>query len=104
MYLTSIKRHYLLHKVCRKTKLKEKYLHLLYTIHLLQPAGYYIIDKTLIKVSRRHNGEMMRDYLKYLVNADYISKDSKKKYSLTPAGLSLLKDIESRLRKERHDK
>ena len=103
MYLTSIKRHYLLNKALKKAKLQEKYLHLLYTIYLLQPCGYYTIDITLTKVRRRHNGEMMRDYLKYLVCNNYIVKDQNK-YSLTPAGLSLLKEIENKLRKERYDK
>ena len=104
MYLTGIKRHYYINKVCRKIKFKEKYLLMLYTIHLMQPCGYYVIDTTLKNVNRRHNGNMMKDYLKFLVNHNYVNKDHNKKYTLTPAGIALLKDIETKLIKERHDK
>jgi predicted transcriptional regulator len=55
------------------------------------------------KVKRGREKTILTQYLDYLFNNNYITKSSRK-YSLTPAGLSLLKDIENRLRKERHDK
>lgn len=104
MQLTSIKRAYYFNRVAYKSKLPQKYIFPLFTIFLIQPAGYTAIDLTLSRVKRSHSGAQLLHVIKYLVNSGYIIKDINKKYSLTTAGLSLLKDIESRLRKERYDK
>jgi hypothetical protein len=102
--LTALKRSYLFNRVCYKIKLPQKYIFPLFTIYLLQPAGFHIINTTLTKIRRDHSGKQLINALKYLVDNNYINKDVNKKYSLTDTGLSLLKDIENRLRKERHDK
>jgi predicted transcriptional regulator len=103
--LTAIKRLYLSNKAIKKSLLPVKYLHLLYTIYLLQPALFFSIQKKLIRCKREIGGSDINNYIKYLVDNGFILRDENNRlYSLTDAGLSLLKDIENRLRKERHDK
>jgi predicted transcriptional regulator len=104
LHLTSIHRYYLFNRVLKKQKFEAKYFYLLYTVYLLEPVGMVKIIETLIRVKHEHNGTQLKNYLKFLVNHNYINKDENKKYSVTDTGLSLLKEIENRLRKERHDK
>lgn len=104
MKLTAIKRIFLFEKAVRKGKVKGHYIILLYTIFLIEPCTWSAIIRQLKKVRRSWASNVMQVRIKYLLSANLIQRDATKKYSLTPSGLSLLKEIETRLRKERHDK
>lgn len=103
MKLTSIKRIFLFDKVVRKSKVKAHYVFLLYTIFLLEPCTRAAIMKQLRKVDRIWAENVLQLRIKYLLSVNLVEKVNKL-YSLTPAGLSLLKEVETRLRKERRDK
>ena len=104
MKLTSIKRIFLFEKAVRKAKVNGHYLFLLYTIFLIEPCTWAAIAKQLKKADRVWGSNVLQARIEYLLSANLITKDANKLYSLTPSGLSLLKEIETRLRKERHDK
>jgi hypothetical protein len=76
----------------------------MYAIYLIQPCSWFALHKQLKKVDRTWGANYYTDRIEYLVSIGYIKRDSNRLYSLTDTGLSLLKDIENRLRKERHDK
>lgn len=104
MNLTAIKHFYLANRAVKKASFPVQYLHLLYTIYILQPASFGSIQKTLIRCKREIGRSNFTPYLQYLLNNNYIRKDESNKYCITTAGLSALKEIETRLRNERHDK
>jgi len=76
----------------------------MYAIYLIQPCSWFALHKQLKKVNRTWGANYYNDRINYLLDAGYIIRDSNRLYSLTDSGLSLLKYIENRLRKERHDK
>lgn len=104
MKLTCIKRLFLFEKAVRKAKIKGHYIFLLYTIFLIEPCSGSAILMQLKKVRRVWGANILQVRINYLLSANLIQRDSIKRFSLTPSGLSLLKEIETRLRKERHDK
>lgn len=104
MKLTSVKRIFLFEKVVRKSKTKAHYTFLLYAIFLLEPCTWAAIMKQLKKVDRMWATNVSQARIEYLLSVNLIQKDSNKKYSLTPSGLAILKEVETRLRKERCDK
>lgn len=104
MKITSIKRIFLFEKAVIKSKTKGHYIILLYTIFLIEPCTWSAIIKQLKKVRRIWAPNIIQSRINYLLSLNLIQRDSTKKYSLTPSGLSLLKEIETRLRKERYDK
>ena len=101
--LSYLSRCFLYNKAIKKAAIEQEYIFILHAIHLLQPAGWLAILNVMNNVKRGREKAVLTKYLAYLLNNNYISKHDRK-YSLTPAGLSLLKDIENKLRKERHDK
>ena len=104
MKLTYIKRFFLFEKAVRKRKIKGHYIILLYTIFLIEPCTWSAIMRQLRKVDRKWAANVSQKRIEYLLSVNLIQRDSNKKHSLTSSGLVLLKDIETRLRKERHDK
>lgn len=88
----------------KKQKAKPHHILVLYVIFLHEPCTWSTILSQFISVRRFHGKSAITIYLKELVLLNYIIRDANKFYSLTDSGLSLLKDIENRLRKERHDK
>lgn len=104
MKLTSIKRIFLSEKALRKQKVKGHYLFLLYTVFVTEPCTWAAIMRKLRQVDRKWAPNVTQKRIEYLLSVSLIQRDSNKNYSITPAGLGLLKDIEMRLRKERHDK
>lgn len=103
MKLSYLSRCFLYNKAIKKASIEPEYIYILHAIYLLQPVGWFDVVKIMKKVKRGRERKIITIYLDYLLINGYISK-SGRKYSLTPVGLSLLKDIENRLRKERHDK
>ena len=103
MHLTSIKRIFLFEKAVRKSKIKGHYITLLYAVFLIEPCTWAAITRQLQKVDRIWAANVLQVRIEYLLSVNLIERINKK-YSITPAGLATLKDIESRLRKERHDK
>lgn len=103
MKLTSIKRIFIFEKAVRKSKIKAHYIILLYTVFLIEPCTLTAITRQLQKVDRKWGSNIIQTRIEYLLSVNLIKKINKQ-YSLTPAGLLLLKGMEGRLRKERHDK
>jgi hypothetical protein len=101
--LSYLSRCFLYNKAIKKVPVKPEYIFILHAVYLLQPCGWFAILNVMDKVRRGRQRKLITIYLDYLLINGYISK-SGRKYSLTPLGLSLLKDIENKLRKERHDK
>jgi len=104
MKLIYIKRVFLFEKAVRKRKIKGHYVLLLYTIFLTEPCTWAAIMRKLRKVDRKWAANVCQKRIEYLLSVSLIQRDSNKNYSTTPSGLGLLKEIEARLRKERHDK
>jgi hypothetical protein len=103
MKLTSIKRIFLFEKAVRKQKIKGHYTILLYSIFLIEPCTSTTVIRQLKKVDRVWAPNVLQERIKYLLSVNLVQRINKR-YSLTPSGLGLLKHIETRLRKERHDK
>jgi hypothetical protein len=94
----------LYNKAIKKASIKPEYIFILHAIYLLEPCGWLAILNVLTKVKRGRDRGLLTEYLDFLLINNYIIRSSNRKYSLSPSGLSILKDIENRLRKERHDK
>jgi hypothetical protein len=102
--LSYLSRCFLYNKAIAKATIKPEYIFILHAISLLQPVGWLAILNVLTKVKRGRDRGVLTQYLDYLTANGYIIRNTARKYSLTPYGLSILKDIETRLRNERHDK
>ena len=104
MKLQYINRITLFNKVVRKSKVKANHVYFLFIIYKFQPINWHQAFLKLRNIKRVYNEQYYNDKIKELINLNLIARDSNRLYSLTDAGLSTLKDIENRLRKERHDK
>jgi hypothetical protein len=102
--LSYLNRVFLFNKAVRKAKIKPHYIFILYSVHLHQPCNWQTIFNQLKSVKRIWGANYYSKRIKDLVNLNYIARDSEQLFYLTPSGIALLKDIENRLRKERHDK
>lgn len=90
--------------MARKSKVKVNHVYFLYIIYRFQPINWHQAFIKLKNINRVYNEQYHSNKMKELVSLNLITRDENKQFSLTDSGLSLLKDIENRLRKERHDK
>jgi len=104
MKLVYLKRTFLLNKVIKKIPLTRELVNMLYCIYIMQPARYTHVFDKLYFVGRMMKGTQFKKGIDYLTAEGLIARDQANKYSLTASGLDALKDVERRLRIERHDR
>ena len=104
MNLTYLKRNYLFNKAADKVDINRNHIFILYSIYILQPVKWFDVVKKMHQVKRGRDKVLLTQHIRAMVAKGLIARDPNRLYSLTNTGLSTLKDIENKLRKERHDK
>ena len=92
---------YLFKKALGKTLLTKPEFFMLYTVYLNDGRRLTDITKTMVQAKRSTGFSYQTKYLNQLISKGYITKNEFN-YSLTAGGLSILKELERRLRNQRY--